>query len=680
MKRHFIAAAIAATCLATLATAQVPKELLLKPPSDARQFVVMSAAGPHGTYAAWKMADGTLATRQSMLLRGFVWETDQTIRLGPSDLPERIEVRGIDPGGNAAELFEVTGGTAKWKSPQDSGELPFDGSSLYVTADGAWGGGPHFIERLARAPGKKLKTLPGGEARLTRLVDIPVGSGASAKLITAWALDGLFLDPQPVLLDQEGHYFGMVDVLGILPPDYAGDFLKIQKAQNDALAARTTAAASRFRNATTPAIAFTNVKLFDAVVGRFIRSQTVVTDGGLIAAIGSTETTRIPPGAKVIDGGGKTLVPGLWDAHMHTFGADTKGLMLLSMGETSARDPGAEIAKAIDRNARIERGELMFPTVYSSILIDGKGPLQAQVGMAVASADEAAAAVRMAKDNGFTGVKFYTSMKPDWLRAGIAEAKRLGLHVHGHVPATMRPMDAIEAGYDEITHINMMMMQAMPDSVVSVSNSLARFEGPGRYAKDVDVEAEPLKSLLSTMAAKQIVSDPTLSFFEQAYVPESGTMSSAYTPFAGTMPPQMERQFRAGGLKLPDGVTRSDYRASFAKLLRLVGTMREAGVPIVAGTDGWGIELVRELELYVEAGFTPAQALQTATINPARLVKADNRTGSIAVGKEADLVLVDGDPETNIGDLRKTEWVMSDGLLMDADELREAAGFSGRPH
>ena len=114
-------------------------------------------------------------------------------------------------------------------------------------------------------------------------------------------------------------------------------------------------------------------------------------------------------------------------------------------------------------------------------------------------------------------------------------------------------------------------------------------------------------------------------------------------------------------------------------MVKLVGAMREAGVPIVAGTDGMGLELVRELELYIEAGFTPAQALQTATINPARLVKADKDTGSIEAGKEADLVLVDGDPEMVIGDLRRTEWVMSDGILMNADELREAAGFTGRP-
>src|SRR5439155_20755705 len=107
--------------------------------------------------------------------------------------------------------------------------------------------------------------------------------------------------------------------------------------------------------------------------------------------------------------------------------------------------------------------------------------------------------------------------------------------------------------------------------------------------------------------------------------------------------------------------------------------LRRAGVPIVAGTDGFGLGLGRELELSVDGGLTPAEALATATIAPARNVKADQRTGSIKVGKEADLLLVDGDPEKNIGDLRHVDQVVSDGVLMDGDALRKEAGFSGRP-
>jgi imidazolonepropionase-like amidohydrolase len=114
-------------------------------------------------------------------------------------------------------------------------------------------------------------------------------------------------------------------------------------------------------------------------------------------------------------------------------------------------------------------------------------------------------------------------------------------------------------------------------------------------------------------------------------------------------------------------------------MVGLLGKMHKAGVPIVAGTDGSGIEIIHELEIYRDAGFTPAEALAAATIVPARLVGQDKRTGSIAVGKTADLVLVEGDPSQRIGDLRQTRVVMLDGKLLDADALRRAAGFSGRP-
>ncbi len=107
--------------------------------------------------------------------------------------------------------------------------------------------------------------------------------------------------------------------------------------------------------------------------------------------------------------------------------------------------------------------------------------------------------------------------------------------------------------------------------------------------------------------------------------------------------------------------------------------MHKAGVPIVAGTDGSGIEIVRELEIYQQAGFTPAEALAAATIQPARLVGQDKHTGSIKVGKTADLALIEGDPSKTIGDLRHTRLVMLDGKLLEADALRQAAGYAGRP-
>ena len=222
-----------------------------------------------------------------------------------------------------------------------------------------------------------------------------------------------------------------------------------------------------------------------------------------------------------------------------------------------------------------------------------------------------------------------------------------------------------------------MVRGLVPDEVIEISNGIQRFEGPGRYAKDMDLDV--FKPLISTMAAKGIYHDPTMVAFESLYVPENGEMSPSYAAFVGTLPPTIERGFRLGGFQVPEGLTRADYRKSWARMVQLLGKMHEAGVPIVAGTDGAGIELVHELEIYLDAGFTPAEAIAAATIVPARLVGQDKTTGSIKEGKVADLVLVEGDPSKRMGDLRQTRVVMLAGKMLDADALRTAAGFSGRP-
>src|SRR4051794_30359673 len=238
-------------------------------------------------------------------------------------------------------------------------------------------------------------------------------------------------------------------------------------------------------------------------------------------------------------------------------------------------------------------------------------------------------------------------------------------------------MDAINSGYDEITHINWIMMQAMPDDVIKASNGMMRFEGPGRYAKDVDLDGLAINTIVNAMASKHIYNDPTMVAFESLYVPENGDLSPSYAPFVGTMPPTTERSFRTGGFAVPKDLTRADYRASWAKMVALLGRMHRAGIPIVAGTDGSGIEIVHELEIYVQAGFSPAEALAAATIVPARLVGQDAKTGSVKVGKAADLALVDGDPSIRIGDLRQTRVVMLDGKLLEPAARGPAAGFSG---
>ena len=586
-------------------------------------------------------------------------------------------MRGFTPQGDAAETLTIANGVASWKSPVDSGHQPYH-SAFYVAEGGTSSGGTQIlIEALLKSPDKSIPLLPGGRAHAERLTDLTVGSGATARSVTLWAITGLSPSPVPVWTTTEGRFFGTVGFLSILPAGYEDDFQRLNKAQDDALAARSPALLKALLKAPSGPVAFTHVRAF--VDGsRFAEDQTIVVDKGLITLVGPAASVSVPKGAQIFEGKGKTLVPGLWDSHMHV-GDDSSGPFLLALGITSARDPGNNNTLTVARAKRRAQGELLSPTVYPSALIDGKGPNSAQVGTVVTSQEEAIAVVRKAKADGFTGIKFYGTYNPAWVAAAAAEAHKLGLHVHGHVPAGMRPSQAIADGYDEITHIYFVMMEAMPDSVVATSNGINRFEGIGRYAKDVDLNAPPISTLVQTMSAKKIASDPTLVVAEALFVPENGDLSPAYAPYIGTLPPATERGFRQGGFAVPKDLTRTDYRKSFAKLSALVTEMHKSGVPIVAGTDGSGLELVRELELYVDAGFSPEEALEAATITPAHLVGVDKITGSIAIGKAADLVLVEGDPSKKIGDLRNTRTVMMGGKLMDADALREASGFSGRP-
>lgn len=668
--------ALALASVGAPALAQVPADQLATPPQDAKTFSIVSPAGKHGLVHYWTAPDGTLMGRLHLVLRGQVWDEDETVRLNGDGVPVEYRLRGSSPNGDVGETFRIEAGQARWKSPFDSGSAAQTGRAYYLPAGFSIREGDAGLEWMAAHPGQEVALLPGGRGRAEKLTTLTMGEGPLRQSVTAWAITGIAGTPFAAWTDEKGKFFAQVGPLSTIPTGYEKDVPALQRAQDEALAKQSPVLARTLARSPKGPVAFRDVRAF--VGGRFVEHQTVVVDGGKIAAVGAAASVHVPAGAEVFDGAGKTLVPGLWDAHMHV-GDDYTGPSELSLGVTSVRDPGNNDSLTLARRARQAAGNLLSPHVYASSLIDGKGPNTAQVANVVASQEEAIAAVRAAKAKGQTGVKFYGSFDPAWLPAATAEAHRLGLHVHGHLPVGMRPMQAIGTGYDEITHIYFVAMQALPDDVVAHSNGMGRFSGTGRYFKDVDLDAEPMKAVIAEMARRHIASDPTLVVVEALFMPENGDLSPAYAPFVGTLPPAMERQFRQGGFAPPPGVTRADYRASFRKLVELVGRMHKAGVPIVAGTDGGGLELVRELELYVQAGFTPAEALEAATIVPARLVGADTRTGSIAIGKAADLVLVDGDPSRRIGDLRHTRTVMMDGRLMDAEKLRAAVGVHGKP-
>ena len=665
------------TPAAPAASKPVPKEELLKPVADAVHYVVVSDAGKHGDQWRWDLPDGRTAYRFSQELRGWISEVDQVVGLAPDGTPSEITIRGVTMTGDAAESFAVKDGQARWSSVNDSGSAPAGG--FYLPAGGISLANETLVNRLVAAGADGVELLPSGKASLSLGPTLSIDGPHGPETVQLAWIRGVLPSPMPVWIGEDRKFFANVGGMSLVPAGYEGAVKAMRDTQEAAIAAEVKAVAARFLTPAARApVLFDNVQLFDADKGVFVPNQAVLAQDGKIAKIAAAGSIAAPDGTRVIDGGGRTLVPGIWDSHMH-IGDDWDVLANMANGLTSFRSPGTEIERAVDARTRRNAGELLMGEPFVSAIVDKKDPLAAQGSITVSSEAEAIEAVRRIKEAGLWGVKFYTSMNPAWIAPAAAEAHRLGLFVHGHVPATMKPSEAVAAGYDELTHLNFVVMEAMPKEVIDKSNTRARMEGPAKFFKDVDLNAEPMKSFIADLARRKTVVDPTIVIFETFLAQDGGTPAPAYAPYMGIISPVLDRSFKAGGYPLVEGFTRDDYRKSYANMVALVGKLHEAGVPIVAGTDGWGIELIRELEIYEQAGMTPAEALQSATIVPARIVNADQRTGSIAVGKEADMVLVDGDVSRDLGALRRVLTVVSNGYVMDADELRKAAGYTGRP-
>lgn len=657
-----------------------PKEQLLQPPPAAQHYTISSAAGKHGDIWSWKTDEGKLAYRMSMSLRGWITETDQTTTLGPNGHPTAIVIRGYTDSGDATENFNVNDkGIASWKTAVDEGSAPL-GNKRYSSYGGPWLASALDVDALVKAGDKGIDLLPGGRATISIGAATEIDGPSGKEAVKLAYITGSGFAPSPVWLDKNNRYFGNAGVISLLPAGYEQAGPKLKEVQDATEAVMVRDVAHKFLSLANRAPTLVdNVLLFDSINGRFIAGQAVLIEDGKVKAVGAAGSIKPPAGTTAIDGRGKTLVPGLWDSHLHVGGSDWNLLQNVATGITNYRSPGSMIDESLSILKRRAEGHLLAPDGKIAVIIDRKDPLAAQGALTVSSPEEAIEAVRKIKAAGLSGAKFYTSMTPEWIAPAAAEAHRLGLHVSGHIPAGMRPIEAVRAGYDEITHINFIMMQAMPQDVVDKANTAARLEGPAKYGKDVDLDSTEMRAFYKELSDRKTIIDPTISVWEGSLTSDGSTTLPAYAPFADISPPAIARSWKVGGYPLFDGLTRADFKASFAKMVGVVGRLHKAGVRIVAGTDGYGLELVRELELYKQAGLTNEEALQTATIVPARMTKMADRLGSIEVGKTASMILVEGDASQDLAALRRVSTVFLDGYRLNGDELRKASGFSGAP-
>ncbi|HWC65133.1 MAG TPA: amidohydrolase family protein, partial [Thermoanaerobaculia bacterium] len=527
---------------------------------------------------------------------------------------------------------------------------------------------------LLKAPDRSVPLLPAGRAAIAAAGERTVRRGAESRTVTQYLVTGIDFAPFPVWLDRDGSFFASVSSwLTVVPEGWEGCVAELAAAQEEAATARRRALAAKLAHRY-PAIAFTHAAVFDSLSASVAPGRTVVVSGGRIAAAGPDGTVAIPPGAEVIDASGKTLLPGLWDMHVH-LGSATDGLLDLANGLTTVRDMGNDPDTLLAWKKQFDDGTAAGPRVELAGLVDGSGPYSGPIKVKVDDEAQARAAVDDYFRRGYAQIKIYSSIKPELMPYIAKLAHEHGMRVSGHVPAFMTAEQFVREGSDEIQHINFLFLNFLFDTVKD-TRTPARFTSVAEHGVEIDPSQERVKKFLDLLKTHGTVIDPTLVAFETMFVGKKGSVSPSYAPIASRMPPQVQRAFLSGSLPIPAGKEKL-YADSYRSMLRMVKALYDRGIPIVAGTDDLaGFTLARELELYVEAGIPAPDVLRIATLGGARVMKRDAERGSISPGKLADLILVPGDPTKRISDVRNVEIVLKDGVLYRPAEIDAEIGVA----
>jgi hypothetical protein len=404
----------------------------------------------------------------------------------------------------------------------------------------------------------------------------------------------------------------------------------------------------------------------------------VVSYGGVITAIGAELTA--PADAVDIDGEGGTVLPGLFDVHVHVSPWD--GPLHIAAGVTTTRDMGNDNLSLLDLTRKYESEELLGPRVIRSGFVEGRSPYSSHSGFVVDKLPDGLDAVRWYAARGFWQLKIYNSMNPDWVRPLAQEAHRLGMRVAGHVPAFMSSERAVRDGYDEVTHINQLLLSFMIDPERDDTRTPFRFTALGERTGHLDLQAAPFQNMLHLMQERRTAVDTTLATFYGMLLSRPGKVTPTDAPWIEHMPGPVQRARRVSVLDMKpdqDGA----YRASAARLLEAVKLLHDSGIRILPGTDDEpGMILHSELETWQRAGIEPREVLRLATLGCAQYFSLDQQLGAIARGKRADLLLVPGDPTQDVSALRRVRLVMKDGAVIFPDEVHSAmqiAPFAARP-
>jgi imidazolonepropionase-like amidohydrolase len=421
-------------------------------------------------------------------------------------------------------------------------------------------------------------------------------------------------------------------------------------------------------NGATGVTALVGADLIDGTGAAPIKDAVVIYEGGKIVAAGPRAKIALPAGATTVDVSGKTIVPGLWDMHAH-FQQVEHGAAYLAAGVTTVRDMGNILEFATGVRDAIDAGKGLGPRILVDGLVDGEGARTIGTIIIKSKADIVPVVDRL-KRAGCLEVKIYSRVDPQLVKPIAVEAHRRGMRVVGHVPDGMDVVAALEAGFDGISHVAFLFDPLFAlDEKPKMSRSAVR-----RRIGDARFDDPKLAQVLRSFVAKKAFLDDTLALYELLNYTEEE--SAKREPGLAQIPRELEGMMSSD--VRPDEV--ADRSAMFERFVAIVGELHKRGVPLVAGTDISvpGHSLHRELELYVQAGFTPLEAIQAATIVPARMMHLDKEAGTIEPGKRADLVVLAGDPMADIHNIRKVETVVARGKSYAPAPLWKLIGFGAR--
>lgn len=608
--------------------------------------------------------------------RGRGPKSDTRIEIDATGVPVEVQISGNDYiKSSVTERFSLQDGVARWKNNAESGEKKLTAPAFYLGMNSP----PDEAGLLARAllatPNRQIALLPEGQATLEHVGELSL-QGPGARRVIAYEIAGLGFDPEIVWLEPDGSYFATVDSWSSFIregwEDSAATLLEYQNARANARTLQTARALTR-----QPAgpLAIVNANVFDAEAGKSMPGSTVLIEGNRIEAVGKDGEVTIPAGAERIDARGRALLPGLADMHVHL--SEGEGVQHLAAGVTSVRDLANDTDTLLAMKRRIDAGEEIGPRIYMSGIMDGPGPFAGPTKVLVDTEAKARDAVDNYARLGYQAVKIYSSIEPALVPSIVKRAHDKGLRVGGHVPAFMTARQFIEAGADELHHLNFVFLNFWFDEVKD-TRTPARLTALGERAAQLDLDSPEVRSFIRLLKDRRTVVDPTVTIFHAMLTDRPGQMRSAYTSIADRLPPQVRRSLLSGGLPVPDGRD-PQYRASAEALLRMVKRLYDSGITLVAGTDNMpGFTLHRELEMYAQAGIPAADVLRIATLNAAKVLGRDAEVGTIAAGKLADLILVNGDPARRISDIRNTDLVIKDGKVYEPAALYRSFGVRPR--